>query len=233
MHNPWLMGTFWSAATIALYALAKRLHRRLRAWWSTPLMVAPAILLLAAAGFHVGYREYIRGTRWLVALLGPAVIAFAVPIHKKRALILRHWPLLLAGVVVGSLTSFASSMLLARWLGLDGALERSLLPRSMSTPFAMIVSGNVGGVPALTAVFVLLTGVIGAALGELVLNAQPLRTSIARGALLGMGAHGAGTARALQIDAEMGSIAGVVMVLVGLLNVMAAPFLGHLMAHWH
>jgi putative effector of murein hydrolase len=145
----------------------------------------------------------------------------------------QHWPLLLAGVIAGSLTSFGSSWLLARWLGLDASLALSLLPRSMSTPFAMIVSTDIGGVPSLTTVFVLLTGVIGAALGELLLKVLPLRTSLARGALFGMGAHGAGTARALQLDPEAGSIAGLVMVLVGLLNVMAAPILGSLAARLH
>ncbi|BDU77766.1 murein hydrolase effector protein LrgB [Mesoterricola sediminis] len=227
----WLAGALWSLATIALYGLAKRLHRRFQAWWSSPLLTAPATLLLAAASLHVGYRAYIGGTHWLVALLGPAVVAFAVPIHKRRALILRHGPLLLAGVIVGSLTSFASSLLLARWLGLDGTLVRSLLPRSMSTPFALLVSDSLGGVPALTAVFVLLTGVLGAALGDGVLGVLPLRTGLARGALFGMGAHGAGTARALQIDPEMGAIAGVVMVLVGLVNLAVAPFLGPLLRH--
>jgi putative effector of murein hydrolase len=103
------------------------------------------------------------------------------------------------------------------------------MPRSMSTPFAMTVSGDIGGTPDLTAIFVVITGVFGAALGELMLNWLPLRSTLARGALFGMGAHGAGVAKAHQIGREEGSIAGLVMVLVGLVNVLAAPFIAHLL----
>jgi putative effector of murein hydrolase len=93
----------------------------------------------------------------------------------------------------------------------------------------MAISQNIGGVPDLTALFVVVTGVLGAALGENLLAILPLRSSLARGALFGMGAHGAGVAKARQIGREEGSIAGLVMVLVGLVNVLAAPLLALLL----
>src|SRR5690606_5346239 len=107
----------------------------------------------------------------------------------------------------------------------------SLLPRSISTPFAMEVSGEIGGIPQLTAIFVVLTGVLGAALGDIVLAWLPLRSALARGALLGVGAHGAGTAKAHMIGREEGSIAGLVMVLVGLMNILVAPVLAQILRH--
>ena len=148
-----------------------------------------------------------------------------MPIYEQRALIRRRWPLLLAGMVAGSLTAVATSWALAYVLGIDGELRLSLLPRSMSTPFAMEVSGEIGGIPDLTAVFVVLTGIIGAAVGDIVLARLPLRSTLAKGALFGVGAHGAGTARAHQIGREEGAIAGLVMVLVGLMNVALAPLI--------
>jgi putative effector of murein hydrolase len=171
------------------------------------------------------YRGYFGATHWLVALLGPATVAFAIPIYQQRATIRRYWPVLLAGVLVGSSSAMASAWGLAHLLGLNEAISLSLMPRSMSTPFAMTVSGDIGGTPDLTAIFVVLTGVFGAALGEMMLNWLPLRSTLARGALFGMGAHGAGVAKAHQIGSEEGSIAGLVMVLVGLVNVLAAPLI--------
>ncbi len=162
-------------------------------------------------------------------MLGPTTVAFAIPIYEQRALIQRHWPVLATGVLVGSGTAMASAWGLASLLGMSGSLRLSLLPRSLSTPFAMAVSGDIGGVPDLTAVFVVFTGVFGAALGEAVLYCLPLRSVLARGALFGMGAHGAGVAKAHQIGREEGSIAGLVMVMVGLVNVLAAPLLGHVL----
>lgn len=227
--DPLLQAVFWSAATIGLYLLGKALHRRTPRIWASPLLVAPALLILLALALHVRYRQYIRGTQWLVTLLGPATVAFAVPIYEQRALIRRHWVLLFVGVAAGSVTALLSSWGLALLFGLDDELRRSLLPRSVSTPFAMIVSGKISGIPALTAVFVLLTGVTGAALGETLLYWLPLRSALARGSLFGMGAHAIGAARAHQLDREIGPIAGLVMVLAGLCNVLSAPLLARLL----
>jgi predicted murein hydrolase (TIGR00659 family) len=227
-HEPLVQAIAWSVATILLYFGAKRLHRRWPRRWLMPLGVAPALLMIAALALHVSYRDYIRGTHWLVALLGPATVAFAVPIYEQRALI-RRWSLLLVGMIAGSLTAVLTSWVLAYMLGIDGALRLSLLPRSMSTPFAMEVSGEIGGIPDLTAIFVVLTGLFGAAVGDVVLARLPLRSKIAKGASFGMGAHGAGTARAHELGREEGAIAGLVMVLVGLMNVALAPVVAALL----
>lgn len=216
---------FWSAATIGLYLGAKAFYRRKPVWWAAPLLVTPLLLIALVLGLHSNYRDYLHGTHWLVGLLGPATVAFAVPIYQRRAIIKRHWPVLVVGVFVGSATAMFTAWLLASLLDLPGSLRLSLLPRSMSTPFAMAVSGDIGGVPDITAVFVIITGVFGAAVGDFMLARLPVRSSLARGALLGMGAHGAGTAKAYEIGAEEGSIAGLVMVLVGVVNVVAAPLL--------
>jgi predicted murein hydrolase (TIGR00659 family) len=228
-NDPVVLTALWSTATIALYLLAKALYRRWPLWWMTPLVVTPLLLIAIALTLHTSYRDYIGATHWLVALLGPATVAFAIPIYDQRALIRRHWPVLIVGVVAGSCAAMASAWGLASLLGLSDSLRLSLLPRSMSTPFAMTVSGDIGGIPDLTAVFVVFTGVFGAALGEAMLYWLPLRSRLARGALFGIGAHGAGVAKAHQIGREEGSIAGLVMVMVGLLNVLAAPLLAHLL----
>ncbi len=226
--DAWPHALPWSAATLACYVAGRLVHRRLQRWWSTPLLLAPALLIALALALHEPYAAYIGQTHWLVALLGPVTVAFALPLWEQRALIRRHWLLLGAGAVAGSAAAMLSVWLLATLLGLRGRLLLSLLPRSMSTPFAMTVSAAIGGRPDLTAVFVVITGVLGSALGDLLLLALPLRSRLARGALFGMGAHGAGVARAHGIGREEGSIAGLLMVLVGVLNVLLAP----LLAHW-
>jgi predicted murein hydrolase (TIGR00659 family) len=220
-----LITVFWSAATIAIYFLCKRLYRRWPSAWTSPLMLTPVLLAAIALTLHTSYSEYIGATRWLMAVLGPVTVAFAIPIYEQRAMILRYWPVLVFGIVVGSGTAILTAWALASLLSIDGTLRLSLLPRSVSSPFAMAISENIGGVPDLTALFVVVTGVLGAVMGENLLRILPLKSSLARGALFGMGAHGAGVAKANQIGAEEGSVAGLVMVLVGLVNVLAAPLL--------
>ncbi|QDL94509.1 LrgB family protein (plasmid) [Paroceanicella profunda] len=223
--EPWLAAAGWSALTIAFYLLARRIYRRWPRWWLMPLAVAPALLIVVVLLLHQSYGAYIHGTGWLVMMLGPVTVAFAVPIYEQRGLIRSHWPVLAVGMGVGSATAIAVSWGMASLLGLDDTLRLSLLPRSISTPFAMEVSADIGGVPDLTALFVVMTGVLGAALGDVILAWLPLRSALSRGAFLGVGAHGAGTARAHQIGQTEGTIAGLVMVLVGLLNVLLAPAL--------
>jgi predicted murein hydrolase (TIGR00659 family) len=230
MNSIHLLGSWlvWSGFTVALYWFSQCLHRRRRVWWAAPAITAPVLLVALALAFHISYRQYISGAGWLVTLFAPATVAFAVPIFEQRRIIRRHWPLLVTGAVVGSITAILSSWALASWLGLDDSLRLSLLPRSISTPFALPVSGKIGGTPSLTAVFVLVTGIFGAAIGESLLACLPLRSVLARGALFGMGAHAFGTAKAHQISEEIGAVSGLVMVFVGLLNVLATPLLAWL-----
>jgi putative effector of murein hydrolase len=223
LRDPLLAALFWSAVTIGAYALARLAHRRWRVWCTSPLLTTPLLVGAAALSLHTGYADYIRGTHWLVLMMGPATVAFAIPIYEQRALIRSHWPVLAVGVMVGSALSMSTAFLLADLMGLSQQLQLSLMPRSTSTPFAVAIAQDIGGAPDLAAVFVIATGICGAALGEVVMKAMPLRSSLARGALLGMGAHGAGVAKAHQIGGEEGSVAGLVMVLAGLFNVLMAP----------
>lgn len=223
--SPLLKGVFWSVATIVLYWCARCVYRRKPRWWTSPLASAPFMLIALALALGVGYREYIAGTHWLITMMGPVTVAFALPIFEQRSLIRRYWHILLVGVVIGDAIALASAWGLSHLLGLSDVLKLSLLPRSISTPFAMSVSGDIGGVPDLTAVFVVLTGVFGAALGQIMLAVLPLHSSLAKGALFGMGAHGAGVAQAQTIGHQEGAIASLVMILAGLSNVLFAPVL--------
>ncbi|MCR6631528.1 MAG: LrgB family protein [Magnetospirillum sp.] len=223
-----LASLFWAVATLGLYGLSRLVNRRLRRWWTSPLLLTWGACLGLALLMHVSYGEYIRGTHWIMVLLGPATVAFAMPIYEQRAVIRRHWPVLLAGVAVGSAIAVGSGWVLATLLDLSPALRLSLLPRSVTTPFAIAFSSDIGGVPELTATCVVVTGLFGASAGEVLLKLLPLSSPFARGALFGMGAHGAGVAKAREVGREEGTVAGLVMVLAGL----ASVGLGPLLAHW-
>jgi predicted murein hydrolase (TIGR00659 family) len=220
------MPLFWLALTLLAYLFSRWLYRRTRRYLLSPLILVPAMLFAVAVPMHTGYAEYASSTHWLLLVLGPVTVAFAIPIWQQRALLARHWLALLLGMLVGSCASIASSWWLARALALDSSVALSLVPRSITTPFAMPLSHDLGGLPDLTAVFVLFTGVFGAMLGGILLKWLPLRSPLARGALFGVGAHGAGVSRAQEVGSEEGSVAGLVMVLTGLLNLFAAPLLG-------
>ena len=223
------MPIFWLLITVTAYVSSRWLYRRTGRYLLSPLIFVPTVLLAIAAPMHTGYAEYSTNTHWLMLVLGPVTVAFAVPIWQQRRLLMRHWSALLLGMVAGSAASIGTSFGLARALALDSSVTMSLVPRSITTPFAMPLAQNLGGVPELTAVFVMFTGVFGAMLGGVLLKWLPLRSALARGALFGVGAHGAGVSRAHEVGGEEGSVAGLVMVLTGLLNLFAAPLLASLL----
>lgn len=223
------MPMFWLAFTLLAYLFSRWIYRRTGRYLLSPLILVPALLLALAIPLHTAYAEYASNTHWLMLVLGPVTVAFAVPIWQQRRLLVRHWSALLLGMLAGSAASIATSFGLARALALDTSVTMSLVPRSITTPFAMPLAQDLGGVPELTAVFVMFTGVFGAMLGGVLLKWLPLRSALARGALFGVGAHGAGVSRAQEVGGEEGSVAGLVMVLTGLLNLFAAPLLASLL----
>ena len=211
--------------TVALYFAAKHLYARFRRPWLTPLLAVPAVLAVIVVIARIPYSVYYTDTRWLMWLLGPATVAFAVPIYEYRELIMRHWISLTVGVTVGILVAVGGSLALAKLLHLSPELQRSLATRSVSTPFALAVSDKIHAPKDLTALFVIATGVCGMLFGEIVLALVPLRTRLARGALFGAAAHGVGTAKARELGSEEGVVASLTMMIAGVVMVLLAPVL--------
>ncbi len=212
---------FWLGTTIALYALCRAWHDRRPVWWNHPQLLVWLVLMVVLIAGHVSYARYRDGTAPLVWLLGPAVVAFAVPIYDQRVLILRYWRVLAVAVTVASLASVTMSLGLAHILMLSPVLRASLVPRSVSAPFAMIIAGRLGGAPGLAACFTALSGLLGATIGAPLVRFWSIRSHFAQGAMMGMGAHGTGTARAFGWGVEQGTVAATTMTLAGLANVMA------------
>jgi predicted murein hydrolase (TIGR00659 family) len=216
--------------TIALYFGCKRAYARFKRPWLTPLVLAPALLGAIIVVARIPYAVYYEDTRWLMWLLGPSTVAFAVPIYEYRELIRRHWMSLTVGVAVGIVVAVGGSLALAKLLHLSPDLQRSLMTRSISTPFALAVSDTIRAPKQLTALFVIATGVCGMLFGELVLALVPLRTKLAKGALFGASAHGVGTAKARELGSEEGVIASLTMMIAGVVMVLIAPLLGTVLA---
>jgi len=214
--------------TVVLYFASKALYARFRSPWLTPLVAVPVVLGMIVLALHIPYPVYFEDTRWLMWLLGPATVAFAVPIYEYRELLKRHWISLAVGVTVGIVVAVGGSLALAKLLHLSPDLQRSLMTRSVSTPFALAVSDKIHAPRDLTALFVIATGVCGMLFGELVLAFVPLRTRLARGALFGAAAHGVGTAKARELGNEEGVVASLTMMIAGVVMVLLAPALGFL-----
>lgn len=223
----YLSGFFWLALTVVLYAGMRRIHGHYPRVWLTPMIVVPLILIALLLMARVPYAAYASQSHWLSAMLGPATVAFAIPIHEHRQAIRRHWLPLVVGVVVGMTVAVVTTVWFSRLLDLPQDLERSLAVRSISTPFAILAAPQIGGQADLAAIFVVITGLCGMLIGEWLLGWLPVSTVLARGALFGAGAHAVGTATAHKRDPEEGVISSLTMIIAGVLMVLLAPYLAH------
>ncbi|MGV7206597.1 LrgB family protein [Oxalobacteraceae bacterium A2-2] len=216
--------------TLALFYANRALHRRYGYFWLTPAISTSAVLIAILQLSSTPFPQYFGDTRWLVWLIGPATVAFALPIYQYRALVRRHWLALGLGSMAGIAASLGSTLLLDRALGLHGSLAHSLLARSVSTPFALEATKHLGGSAQLTGIFVVITGLFGILLGQTLLALLPLRMRIARGAPFGAAAHGFGMSMARQLGPQEGAVASLTMIFSGILMVLLAPLLGRLLA---
>lgn len=209
--------------TLGLYFANNRLYRRFHKLPLMPLVFTPILLVMILVIGHISYQSYLGETHWLLWLLGPATIAFAVPVYDNLAIIKRHWMSLTAGVTTASVVAVTSSVWLARLLTLPDEIQRSLAVRSVTTPFALAAAKPLGGQPDLVALFVVVTGVFGMAIGDVLFLRLSIRAGMAKGAGFGAASHGAGTARSYELGPQEGVVASLVMMLSGIVMVLAAP----------
>jgi predicted murein hydrolase (TIGR00659 family) len=190
-----------------------------------PVLIAVALLVGLLALTGTPYATYFGGAQFVHFLLGPATVALAVPLYRQFERVRRSALAILASIVTGSLSAAASAVGIAWALGAGRDTLISLAPKSVTAPVAMGISEQLGGLPSLTAVLVILTGVLGAMLGPPLMNLLRIRDMAARGLAIGTASHGIGTARALQVSELAGAFSGLAMGLNALATALLLPLL--------
>ena len=188
-----------------------------------PVLVAVILLAAVLGATGTPYATYFEGAQFVHFMLGTATVALALPLYMNLARVRRAALPMLAGLLAGSVTAVVSALAIARALGVEGSVLASLAPKSATAPVAIGISESLGGQPTLTAVLVLLTGIIGAIVATPLLNALGIRDWRARGFATGVAAHGIGTARAFQVHETAGAFAGIGMGLNAVLTALIAP----------
>jgi predicted murein hydrolase (TIGR00659 family) len=213
---------FGVAVTVAAYAICLLVHQKLR--WLNPLFLTATVLISLLIALKIPYESYRRGGELLVFILGPATVALGVPLYKRARQIRQNlWPIMI-GVVAGSISGLASAGLLVWVTGGSREIILSMMPKSSTAPIAVEISRQLGGVPELTAVLAVLTGLLGSMFGPRILRLCGVRNDIALGLAMGTSAHGIGTARVIRDSELQGSVSGLAMALAGIATaVLAMP----------
>jgi predicted murein hydrolase (TIGR00659 family) len=216
----------WLTMTLVAYLAGQWLFRRSggQALFN-PVALAIALVVLLLLLTDTPYATYFSGAQFIHFLLGPATVALAIPLYLHWERVRQLFLPIIVGLVTGSLTAILSAMGLA-WL-LGGSLKTllSLAPKSVTTPVAMGIAEKIGGLPSLTAVLVILTGVVGAVAAPALLGWLRIRDDAVKGFAIGVAAHGIGTARAFQISTLAGAFSGLAIGLNALLTALLAPLI--------
>ena len=214
---------FGLTATLVVYVAAAAVYDRVeRAPWANPVLWSVIVLGAMLLATATPYPTYFAGAQFVHVLLGPAVVALAWPLWQRRRELRRRSVALLAAALVGGSAAGGSAVLLASLLHLPGEVVRSLATKSVTAPVAMGIAERIGGVPALAAVFAVLTGLVGALSAKYLFDLLGIRSWAVRGFALGTAAHGIGAARAMQVDEDAGAYAGIAL---GLQVLLAATLL--------
>ncbi|AYC34435.1 LrgB family protein [Pseudomonas cavernae] len=219
IHHP----LFGFGITLGAYQLALTGYEKTRWVFLQPVLVAMLLVIAVLLACGLDYSEYRQSAEVLTVFLGPATVALAVPLFLNLKRIRQlFWPTLLT-LLIGGLVATVLGVLLAWLFGAEQLMLMSLAPKSVTSPIAMLVASQIGGIAALAAVFVLITGVIGAICGPELLRRIGVHHPAAQGLALGITAHAVGTSRALQEGEECGAFAALGMSLMGVATAVLLP----------
>lgn len=193
-----------------------------------PVLTAVILLVAILTLTQTPYPAYFEGAQFVHFLLGPATVALAIPLYRQFDRVRRSALALVTSLLCGSLTAIGTAVGLGWLLGASRETLLSLAPKSVTAPVAMGITEQLGGLPSLTAVLVILTGILGAVIGPMLLNLLRIRDWRARGLALGTASHGIGTARALQVNELAGAFSGLAMGLNALATAILLPVIWRL-----
>lgn len=209
--------------TLLIYAGSLWLYNRFKISFLHPLITSAAVIIVLLSLFDVQYEKYEKSTEIISFMLAPSVVALGWALYKQIELLKVHYASILISVVVGSLVGILSVLGIMRLMGASLQVEMSIVPKSVTTPIAILITERAGGITSLTAVVVIITGVLGSLVAPVLLRRLGVSDAIARGLAIGSSAHGLGTARAMELGAVEGAISGLAIGLVGVATTLLVP----------
>ena len=208
--------------SLLFYFIGLRLKKRFGFALLNPLLVSVVLTIAALLALDVDYQSYNAGGRYLSYLLTPVTVRLAIPLYEQLSLLRKNWKAILTGIFAGSMAGMGCIFLLALAFGLDHAQYVTLLPKSVTTAIGLAVSEELGGYPAITAVVIVTTGLMGNIFAEGFLRLIRVREPIAKGVAIGTSAHAIGTSKAMEIGEVEGAMSSLSIAVAGLFTVAGA-----------
>ncbi|MCI9387122.1 MAG: LrgB family protein [Lachnospiraceae bacterium] len=224
--NEFVLDSAFAGVTISLltYMLGMYLKKRFQSGLLNPLLLSIAASIVILLAVHIDYEAYNAGAKYLSWFLTPATVCLAIPLYEQLELLKKNWAAVAAGIVSGVLTNMVTVFALAMLFGLNHQEYVTLLPKSITTAIGMGVAEELGGYVTITVAVIVITGVLGNILGDLVCKVFGIHEPIAKGLALGTSAHAIGTAKAMEMGEVEGAMSSLSIAVSGVLTVACASF---------
>lgn len=214
---------FGFVLSIFIFLLAIQIKLWLRWDFLNPLLLSTMMIVGILLLSDIPYEEYKQGAGLLNYFLTPATVCLAIPLYKQWNLLKNNFKAVILGILAGTLSSIGSILLLGLAFHLPNEHISTLLPKSITTAIGMGISEEMGGYVTLTVAAIVLTGILGSILSDLVFRIFPIHHPIAKGLALGTSAHAIGTAKALEMGEVEGAMSSLAIVVAGILTVILVP----------
>ena len=223
IQNLFQYDVFVLVLVVGIYLLSIKLHLKIRFPLLNPVLITILVLIGLLVILDVPYTTFKKSSQMINFLLGPSVVALGYILHKQIHYLKGNVVSVLTSITVGAVVGIASILLIGKLFGADQTLIASLAPKSVTTPIAMALSESNGGIPALTAVVVVVAGVMGSIIAPPIMNWLGIKSPIAKGIALGASSHGVGTATAIQMGAIEGALSGLAIGIMGTITSLLLP----------
>ncbi|AXH98919.1 LrgB family protein [Sporosarcina sp. PTS2304] len=212
--------------TISMYFVMNVIYVRLRSPFLVPILTTTIGVVVVLTMLDTTYDTYMIGGQWIDALLGPAIVSLCIPLYKQRELIKKNLLPIFSGVIAGGIVGMVTGVLAARMAGFSLEFLASILPKSITSPIAMQISEELGGIPSLATVFVIIAGLAGILVGPVINKWLSIDSAIGQGIGLGVAAHAIGTSKALEYGEREASMSSVAMTLSAIIGALVGPLFG-------
>lgn len=209
--------------SLTAFEIGSLIYKKTKLPIFNPLLISIVLISVLLTSFNISYESFNKGGQIISFFLGPSTVILALPLYKKINLLKKNAFAIVLGILNGSIVAMISVVLLSKFFGISDELTASLIPKSITTPIGIEVAKQLGGIPSVTVVIIIITGIVGSIVVPPLLKLFKIKDKIAVGIALGTSSHAIGTAKALEIGESEGAMSGLSIGIAGIITVLLAP----------
>ena len=214
---------FGAALSLVCYSIGLIIRRKCPLEICNPLLIAMILVIIILQVFHIDYADYDNGAKYITYLMQPATVCLAIPLYRQIGVLKKNVVAILIAIFSGCLSHVLVVVGLGTLLGVDLELIVSILPKSVTTPIALGITSEMGGITGVTVIGVVIAGMLGAVIAPVIYRIAKIKEPVAQGLGLGTASHAVGTSKAVELGEIQAAMSSLAIVVTGVMTVVIVP----------